>query len=274
MDFIAKLEVRWRTNDTLLCVGVDPDKSKLPKSLSGSEEPLFEFSKAIVNATFEEVCAFKINPAFFEAEGSKGIEQLKKTADYIKSTYPDIPLILDFKRGDIGNTNEAYAAFGFDYVGADAVTVQPWAGKESLEPFLNRKEKGIIVLVRTSNPGAGELQDIKIEGEPLYFKLAALVKEDWNYNHNCLLVIGATYSEQLAEIRSLTGDEFVFLVPGLGAQGGDVNSFVKAGLNSSGTGLIINASRSIIFASSGEDFAAAAKTAAQEHKQQINKARS
>jgi len=273
MDFTRKLAAIWAKNDSLLCVGLDPDMAKLPASVTQSQTPLLDFNKAIIDATADQVCAFKPNSAFYEARGADGIAELKATCDYIHTKYSDIPIILDFKRGDIGNTNGLYAQFAFDYLGADAVTVQPWAGRESLQPFLDRKDKGIIILDRTSNPGSGELQDLSVDGQKLYLRVAQNVRDDWNKNGNCLLVVGATYPDELAEIRQLVGDDMVFLVPGLGAQGGDAAATVKAGLNRAGTGLIINSSRQILYASSGDDFAQAAAAQAQATRQQINAAR-
>jgi len=273
MDFKRKLSAIWAKNNTLLCIGLDPDLAKLPASVATSQTPLFDFNKAIIDATADLVCAFKPNSAFYEGRGAEGITELKQTCDYLHDKYPDIPIILDFKRGDIGNTNDHYAQFAFDYLQADAVTLQPWAGRESLKPFLNRKDKGIIILDRTSNSGSGEFQDLLLDGQKLYLRVAQNVRDDWNVNGNCQLVVGATYPQELAEIRQLVGDDMVFLVPGLGAQGGDAEATVKAGLNRAGTGLIINSSRQIIYAGTGEDFAEAARQKALETRNQINQYR-
>jgi len=272
MDFLAKLRAAWAKNDTLLCVGLDPDKDKLPAALSGSDQPLYEFNKAIIDATADCVCAYKPNSAFYEAAGAYGIKQLELTCRYIKERYPELPIILDFKRGDIEHTNEQYVRYAFDYLGVDAVTVQPFLGSEALKPFLDRKDKGIIVLSKTSNPGAAEIQDLVVDGggQKLYLKVAQVVKDSWNQNGNCGLVVGATFANELANVRQLVGDDMVFLVPGLGAQGGDVSSFVRAGLNKNNDGLIINSSRSIIYAAGGADFAAAARQAADQARQEIN----
>jgi orotidine-5'-phosphate decarboxylase len=274
MDFLRKLNAAARKNNSLLCVGLDPDIDKLPEHLRGSETPFSTFNTAIVDAVADTVCAFKPNSAFYEARGAAGIEELKQVCDHIKQNYTDIPIILDYKRGDIGNTNNHYTSFAFDYLGVDAVTVQPYQGREAVQPFLDCKDKGIIVLCRTSNPGAGELQDLLVSGRKLYLQVAENVSKDWNSNGNCLLVVGATYPDEMAEIRGLVGDDMVFLVPGLGAQGGDTEATIKAGTNKAGTGLIISSSRDILYASGGEDFAASAKARAVATRDEINKYRS
>lgn len=228
-SFLGKLTAKWNENK-FVCVGLD----------QGS----FEFDKNIIDQTFDLVCAYKPQSAFYEAYGAPGLEALKKTVEYIKEKAPDIPIILDAKRGDIGNTNEAYVKAIFDDLGVDAVTVQPYLGKESLDPFLKRADKGIIVLVKTSNPGAGEFQDLETEGKPLYQVVAEHVK---NWGDNICVVVGSTYPEELKIVREIVGD-MPILVPGIGAQGGDLENTLKNGLNSKKQGLIISSSRSIIFA--------------------------
>ncbi len=230
--FLDKLTLKWQENK-FLCVGLDKSD--------------FEFNQKIVDQTYDLVCAFKPNAAFYEAEGTTGLEALKKTMSYIQQNHPDIPVILDAKRGDIDNTNEAYAKAIFDNLGADAVTVSPYLGKESLEPFLKRADKGIFVLVKTSNPGAAEFQDRVTEGKPLYQVVAAHVANEWNTNGNLAVVVGATYPEELKKVRAIVGD-MPILVPGIGSQGGDLENTIKNGLNSKKQGLIISSSRSIIFA--------------------------
>lgn len=266
-SFIAKLEKLW-AEDKFVCIGLDPVSSRLPKGVTS----FFKFNKAIIDATSDLVLTYKPNSAFYEAQGLKGIEALKKTIDYIKKKYPQIPVILDAKRGDIGSTNEGYVKFVFDYLGADAVTIHPYLGRDAIAPFLERKDKGIIVLVRTSNPGAGEFQDLKTNGEPLYLAVAKKVVKDWNTNGNCCLVVGATYPKELAQIRKAVGD-IPILIPGIGAQGGDINQTVRAGMDSKNQGMIIHSSRSIIFASSGPDFAEMARQKAKELSGQINQVR-
>jgi len=273
MDFKRKLSASWAKNNSLLCVGLDPDMAKLPQQLHEDGAPYFAFNKAIIDATADLVCAYKPNSAFYEARGAAGIEELRQTCAYIKENHTDIPIILDFKRGDIGNTNNHYASFAFDYLQVDAITVQPYQGREALQAFLDYKDKGIIVLCRMSNPGAGEFQDLTVDGRKLYLQVAENVSKEWNTNGNCLLVVGATSPEELGEVRALVGDEITLLVPGLGAQGGEAEATVKAGINAAGQGMIINSSRAILYASSGEDFAKAARQAAISSRDEINKYR-
>lgn len=215
-------------------------------------------------------CAFKPQIAYFAAGSAE--RQLEQTIGYIKSEYPDIPVILDAKRGDIGSTADRYAAEAFDRYGADAVTVNPYLGSDSIEPFTAYKEHGVILLCRTSNPGAGDLQDLEVDGMPLYKKVAYTAARRWNVHGNCLLVVGATWPEQMAEIREIVG-EMPFLVPGVGAQGGDVEAMVKAGQTPDGRGLIINSSRAVLYADKGEDFSGAARAVAAALRNQINACR-
>ena len=270
MDFKRKLSASWAKNNSLLCVGLDPNMDMLPAHLRDSQTPFFDFNKAIIDATAGLVCAFKPNSAFYESRGAAGIEELKQTCDYIRQSYADIPVILDFKRGDIGNTNNHYTKFAFDYLQVDAVTVQPYQGRQAVQPFLDCKDKGIMVLCRTSNVGSDEFQDMLVDGRKLYLHVAEHVRDERNTNDNCQLVVGATYPKELAEIRALVGDNMVFLVPGFGAQGGETEATVKAGINSARRGLIINSSRDIIYASGGEDFAEAARQKAQAARDEIN----
>lgn len=229
-SFFNKLKTKWQ-DGKFVCVGLDKGD--------------FEFNKKIVDQTHDLVSAYKPNSAFYETEGLEGLEGLGKTVKYIKEKYPDIPIILDAKRGDIGNTNEGYVKAIFDELGVDAVTVHPYLGKESLQPFLDRVDKGIIVLVKTSNPGAGEFQDLLIDGKPLYQIVAEHVKS-WNTNGNCGVVVGATYPQELKTVREIVGD-IPILIPGVGAQGGDVKATVRNGLNSRREGIIVSSSRGIIF---------------------------
>lgn len=243
MTFTHLLEKAIKKNNSLVCVGLDSDVKKLPPGKSQ-----FSFNKSIIEATHDLVCSYKLNTAFYESIGHKGIIELKKTCDYLKTKYPDIPIIIDAKRADIGNTNEGYVQFIFTYLSGDAVTIQPYLGEEAIRPFINYKDRGVIVLCRTSNPGAGEFQDLQVKATPLYKIVARNVARKWNVNKNCLLVVGATYPKELKEVRSITGPDIFFLVPGIGAQGGDLQATLKAGLNKKMTGLIINSSRGIIFA--------------------------
>lgn len=269
MNSTIKLDTIIQKNSSLVCIGLDSNIPKLPDHLKKKDNAQFEFNKVIIDATYDLVCAYKPNSAFYEAYGDLGIHQLKMTCDYIREKYPNIYIILDAKRADIGSTNQGYVTYGFDWLGADAVTLHPYLGYEAMKPFLDRADKGSIILCRTSNPGAGEFQDLKIDGKPLYKIVAERVVNEWNTNGNCFLVTGATYSEELAEIRKIAGD-MTFLVPGIGAQGGDVEKTVKAGLNSQKAGLIISSSRGIIFASKGEDFAEKARKEAEKLRDEIN----
>lgn len=269
MDFSQKFNSLIEKNNSLLCVGLDPDFEKLPEFIKRTDSPQFEFNKAIIDATHDLVCVYKPNPAFYEARGDRGVKELKMTCDYIRETYPEIPFIVDAKRGDIGNTNNGYVKYCFDYLQADAMTVMPYLGIESLAPYFARKEKGIIVGCHSSNPGAVEFQELTVNGKKLYELVAEELVKQHGDNPNCMMFMGATYPEQLTEIRKIVGD-MTFLVPGVGAQGGSVESFVKAGKNSKNAGLIINASRSIIFASTSEDFPQKAREEAEKLRHEIN----
>lgn len=270
--FQKKLDAIVKKNNSLVCVGLDSDINTIPAYIRNGPHPQSTFNKAIIGATHNLVCAYKLNTAFYEQRGHHGIEALKMTCDYIHENYPEIIIIIDAKRADIGNTNKGYVRFIFDYLEGDAVTLHPYLGREALSPFLERKDKGCIILCRTSNPGAGEFQDLEIVGQPLYKIVAEKIVKEWNKNNNCLMVVGATYPKELAEVRTIAGD-MTFLVPGIGAQGGDVEKTVKAGLNSKKAGMIINSSRGIIFASSGKDFAQKARLKAQKLKDSINQYR-
>ena len=272
MTFKDKLKNLTLKNNSLLCIGLDTDLDKLPVHLKKQKHPQFEFNKAVIDATFDLVCSFKPNIAFYEAQNMSGLLQLKFTLDHIKKNYPEIPVILDAKRGDIGNSNTGYAKLVFDYLNADAVTVHPFLGKQSLAPFLDRKDKGIFILCRTSNEGGGEFQDLKVNSRPLYQIIAQHVIDDWNKNDNCALVVGATYPAELEIVRRLAND-MPLLIPGVGVQGGDLEKTVKAGVDKDGRNAVINSSRGIIFASQGEDFADAARQQALNLKNQINNCR-
>ena len=245
MTFQEKLDAIVKRNKSLVCVGLDTDISKI-------KENQFLFNKTIIEATHDLVCSYKLNTAFYESIGHEGIKALKDSCDYLIKKYPDIPIIIDAKRADIGNTNKGYVQFVFTYLGADAVTVHPYLGEEAIRPFLDCKDKGIIILCRTSNPGAGEFQDLEAGNIPLYKIVAKNVASKWNSNKNCMLVVGATYPNELREVRKIVGD-MTLLVPGIGAQGGDLEATLKAGLNSKKQGLIINSSRGIIFAENPRD---------------------
>lgn len=271
-NFRNLLEAQWSLGK-FLCVGLDSDLEKIPQAAraNGTGESIVNFNRAIIDATKDIVCAYKPNSAFYEAHGDEGWSALRETIQYIHEQAPEVPVILDAKRGDIGNTNEGYVISAFDYLHADAITVQPYPGREALQPFLDRKDKGIIVLCRMSNPGAGEFQDLQIDGTPLYKIVAEHVAKEWNSNGNCALVVGATFPDELKEVREIIGD-MPILIPGVGVQGGDIGKTVAAGRDSRGAGIIISVSRAIIFASDGEDFARAARAKAQELHDAITKA--
>ncbi len=266
MKFVEKLKKKW-DEKKFVCVGLDPVSEKLPKILNNN---FYEFNKAIIDATHDIVLAYKPNSAFYEAKGSEGIEDLKKTCDYISQNFPHIPIILDAKRGDIGSTNEGYVTFAFDYLKADAITLHPYLGKEALQPFLDRPEKGLIILCKTSNPGAGEFQDLEIDGKPLYQVVAKKAILEWNGNGNICFVVGGTYPEEFKSIRKIVGDVPI-LIPGIGAQGGDLEKTVKNGRDSKNRGMIISSSRGIIFASNGDDFADKARAEALKLSEEIKK---
>lgn len=241
-----KYNDRAQKINSLLCVGLDPDFEKIPERFKNLEFPQFEFSKYIINETHEYTASYKTNSAFYEARGDKGIAELKMTIDFLSQNYPDIFTILDAKRADIGNTNKGYVTFAFDWLGFDAVTLHPYLGQEALKPFLDREDKVSIILCRTSNPGAPEFQDLKMDNKPLWQIVAEKVSTEWNKNHNCMLVVGATYPEEMKKIREVTGD-MTFLVPGIGKQGGDLEAVMKNGLNSKGLGLLVSSTSGIIF---------------------------
>ena len=274
--FVSRLEQCWK-QDNFVCVGLDSDYNHIPesvKSLDSVEEALFVFNRDIIDSTYDLVCAYKPNAAFYEAQGDAGLRALTRTVRYIRETYTHIPIILDAKRADIGSTNLGYVKAAFDIIGVDAITVHPYLGKEALAPFLARREKGVIVLAKTSNPGSAEFQNLLVgeSQEPLYQVVARNVATTWNSNGNCALVVGATYPAELKKVRTIVGD-MPILIPGIGAQGGEVAATVIAGKDSHGRGMIIHSSRGIIFASQGPDFAQAARRATELLRAEINKYR-
>src|SRR3989344_641261 len=244
---INKYNQRAEKINSLLCVGLDPDFEKLPARFKQMEFPQFEFNKWIIEETREYAAAFKPNSAFYEARGDQGVRELKMTMNYLIEKHPDIFTILDAKRGDIGNTNNGYVTLTFDWLGFDAITLHPYFGSKSLKPFLDRTDKVSIILCKSSNPGSDELQDLKSDGKTIWQILAEKVTKEWNKNNNCMLMVGATYPEEMKKVREISGD-MTILVPGIGAQGGDVEAVLKNGMNSQGLGLIISSSRGIIFA--------------------------
>lgn len=275
-NFRDLLEKQWAAGK-FVCVGLDPDFDKIPEAARqpGTRETMVAFGRAIVDATRDLVCAYKPNTAFYEAHGDEGWEALRQTIQYILEKAPEVPVILDAKRGDIGNTNAAYAQSAFDHLHADAITVQPYLGREPLEPFYEREDKGVIVLCHTSNPGADEIQGLMVQSgdtsEPLYKIIARLAAKEWNGKGNSCVMVGATYPAKLAEVRAIVGD-MPILIAGIGAQDGDLEKTIKLGLDSRKRGLIVNASRSIIFASDKKDFAEVARQKTEELHGAIEKA--
>jgi orotidine-5'-phosphate decarboxylase len=271
--FSERLGRAQRTSGSLLCVGLDPDLAKLPRELAESGEPFLAFNRRVIDATAEFAAAYKPQIAFYSALGKEA--ELAASISYIRERAPHALVILDAKRNDIGNTAEAYASEAFDRYGADAVTVNPYMGEDSVLPFLARPDRGAIVLCRTSNPGARDFQDLLVDGLggtplPLYRRVAERADRYWNKAQNLMLVVGATYPAEMAELRR-AHPSLSFLVPGIGAQGGDLDSTLTAGLNSEGTGLLINSSRGIIYAGGGT--AENIRAAAAELHGQINKGR-
>ncbi|WP_363800704.1 orotidine-5'-phosphate decarboxylase [Lysobacter firmicutimachus] len=270
MNFMQTLRNRWQQAGTLVCVGLDPEPTRFPARFAGDADAVFAFNRDIVDATAEYACAFKPQIAHFAALGAE--TALNRLIEHIHAAHPGIPVILDSKRGDIGSTAQHYAAEAFDRYRADAVTANPYLGRDSVQPFLDRAEHGVVVLCRTSNPGAGDLQDLIVDGRPLYQRVAEKVAREWNGHGNCALVVGATWPAQLREVRAIVG-EMPFLVPGVGAQGGDVEAVVSNAKTADGSGLMVSSSRAILYASSGDDYAAAAAAAARELRDQINRYR-
>lgn len=265
MSILDKYNARVDAVNSLLCVGLDSNINYLPEQFRDNDTPQFTFNQWIIEQTHEFVSAYKPNIAFYEARGVDGLHELQMTMDYLHSEHPDIFTICDAKRADIGSTSEAYATAIFDKLGFDAITLHPYLGKDALMPFLERDDKGCIILCRTSNAGAIEFQDLEVEGKRLWQIVAEKVHHNWNKNENCMLVVGATYPNEMQIIRDTVGD-MTLLVPGIGAQGGNVQQTVNAGLNSADKGLIINSARGIIFSESPQ-------RAAQELRDGINEYR-
>lgn len=267
--FVDRLRLRWRQSSSLLCVGLDPDPARFPRCLAGRDDAIFEFCKSIVESTHDLVCAFKPQIAYFASQRAEA--QLEALIQHIKATYPDIVVVLDAKRGDIGSTAEHYAREAFERYRADAVTLSPYLGFDAIAPFLAYADKGAIVLCRTSNAGGSDLQCANVSGRPLFEHVARLVSGSWNAQGQCALVVGATYPSELALVRQIVG-EMPLLVPGIGAQGGDIEATVKAGQTPQG-GMMINSSRAILYAGNGEDFGDAARRVALETRDAINRFR-
>jgi orotidine-5'-phosphate decarboxylase len=272
MSFREKIAGAIDKADSLLCVGLDPEFSKLPKEVASSKDPIFTFNREIIDATAKSASSYKLQVAHYAAEGRE--RELEQSIAYIKESYPDIPVILDAKRGDIGSTAERYAVECFGRYGADAATVNPYLGADGVLPFAKWADRGVIVLCRTSNASAREIQDLRVGNKAVFEIVAELATTAWNANRNISLVVGGTYPKDLASLRAQCGDDVLFLVPGIGAQGADINDVVTSGQNAGGAGLQVNSSRAIIYASSGADFASAAFDVAEATRLEINAARS
>ena len=266
MGFHSKLQNAWGLTGSMLCVGLDPDPARIPQSVQGRPLSIFRFCRAIVDATASVACAFKPQIAYFASQSAE--PQLEALCAYIRDQYPNHVLILDAKRGDIGSTAEHYAQEAFVRYGADAVTVNPYLGTDSVEPFLRHEGKGVIILCRTSNPGGDDFQSLLVDGQPFYVHVAQKVAHDWSKMGECGLVVGATYPTELSIVRAIVGD-LPILVPGVGAQGGDIAATVRSGQTTAGAGLIISSSRAILYASGGEHFATAARAIAQATRDEI-----
>jgi len=269
MTFKARLDHAWEQSQSLLMVGLDPDPSRFPAELQGKDDAIFEFCRAVVDATAPYVCGFKPQIAYFSAEGAE--EQLEALCRYIREQHPGLPLVLDAKRGDIGSTAEQYAREAYERYRADAVTVNPYMGYDSVAPYLEWKDRGVIVLCRTSNPGGSDLQFVNdSEGTPLYLRVASMVAEQWDRaGGQCGLVVGATFPQEIAKVRARVGD-MPLLIPGIGAQGGSIPDTVRAGRDSRSTGMMINSSRAILYAGRDEHWREAAARAARETRDAIN----
>jgi len=260
MTVSDKLERAWESTHSLVCVGLDPQLDRLPACLRGEEAPFLAFNREIIRSTCAHACAYK--PQFAHYAAVDRLDELRATIRCIREEAPHALVILDAKRGDIGSTAECYAREAFEVYGADVVTVNPYMGGDTLEPFTRDPERGIFVLCKTSNPGSGELQDLKLQnGHCLFEEVARRAAAEWNARSNVGLVVGATYPSELARVRKAARG-LPFLVPGIGAQGGDLAATLRAGLNPDCRGLLINSSRGIIYASGGPDFAEAAGCAA------------
>lgn len=265
MKFIDYLKKNWSYSQ--LVVGLDPDLNRIPKGVN-----IFDFCKGIVDATADYACAFKPQIAYFAAHRAE--TTLEKICEYIRTHYAHIPIILDSKRGDIGATAKQYAVEAFERYHAHAVTVNPYMGGDSIEPYLSWSDRGVIILCRTSNPGGSDLQFLPVDtqGQPLYLHVAKMVRERWGHTEQCGLVVGATFPKELALVRQTVGDDIPLLIPGIGAQGGDIVATVQAGKNQHKQGMLINSSRAILYASAGNDWQEAAAEVAKQTTQAIKKA--
>jgi len=270
MKFKERLLHASRMNRSVVCIGLDFEMQSVPAFIRDEDFPILSFNQAIIEATKDLVCAYKPNIAFYEKHAERGLTSLRKTIEMVPE---DIPVILDCKRGDIGSTAKAYAEAYFDDLGVDAVTVNPYLGSDAIEPFLNYDEKGVFVVCRTTNAAAGEFQDLPVQGSPLFEHVARRAVKEWNAQDNIGLVAPGTQPRLLQQVRRIAGPNIPILVPGVGAQGGRPQDAVQCGANIRGEMVLVNASRSILYASQEKDFAVAARSAAQKLKDECNEAR-
>jgi orotidine-5'-phosphate decarboxylase len=266
--FAERVDRAQQAAESLVCVGLDPDLAKIPTDLRDQREPFLAFGRRVIDATHDLAAAYKPQIAFYSALGKE--RELEDTISYIRERAPAALVILDAKRGDIGNTAEGYAREAFERYGADAVTVNPYMGADSVQPFLARPDRGALILCRTSNPGSRDFQDLSVDGRPLYRHVAERAASHWNQHRNLMFVVGATYPAEMAELRR-AHPEICFLVPGIGAQGGDLDATLAAGLDARGAGLLINSSRAVIYAGGGSS--AAIRAEAQALRAAINQRR-
>lgn len=275
-SFVDALKARWSAANTLVCIGLDPEPAKFPAGFASDDDAVFAFCRDLADATAEYACAFKPQIAHFAALGAE--DALRRLIAHLQAAHPRVPVILDSKRGDIGSTARHYAGEAFDRYGADAVTVNPYLGRDSVQPFLDHADRGVVILCHTSNPGASDLQDLVVDApggarRPLYQHVAATVAQEWNAHGNCALVVGATWPDQLREVRAIIGNAMPILVPGVGAQGGDVEAVVRSAQSIEGSGLVVSSSRAILYASRGADYAEAAAREARALRDAINRHR-
>jgi len=269
-SFRLSLIERWNQSDSLLCVGLDPEPSRIPAHLGTGPQAIGAFCRAIVDATADQVCAFKPQIADFGAHRAEA--ELERLIAHIHDRHPGVPVILDAKRGDIGATAEQYASEAFERYDADALTVSPYLGWDSIEPYLRHRGKGVFLLCRTSNPGGADLQGLPCPDEPLYCRVARLAAGPWNRGGELGLVVGATFPAEIAAVRRIA-PALPLLIPGIGVQGGDIDQTVAAGLDDTGAGIVINSSRAILYAGDDRGFEYAARNAAIRTREAIDRAR-
>ncbi|AGF48279.1 orotidine-5'-phosphate decarboxylase [Candidatus Kinetoplastibacterium oncopeltii TCC290E] len=269
MKFIKKVENSCNRNNSLLQVSLDPDPKRFPKELAGNKRSILEFCKGIIESTAEYISSVKMQIAYFSA--CRAEDELEEICSYIRYNYPYLPIILDSKRGDIGDTSEKYAIEAFDRYKADALTVNPFMGLDSIEPYLEWEDRGVLVLCRTSNLGGSDFQSLKMANDtPLYLHIAQLVSKKWNTNSQFGIVAGATFPKELAIIRKAIGEDMPILIPGIGTQGGNIHSTVISGTNNDCSGAMISSSRSILYASNNDNWREASSIVAKKFRDDIN----